>query len=167
MDVEFVNPFVTATTNVFHTMLECEITRDGLSLKNHTQPTYDLSGVIGLSGRVSGSVIVSVSREVAFGVVERLLGLEVNEITSEVTDSLGELTNIISGSAKAELAQYELSLGLPNVIVGRNHSIVFPGNVTPLNISFQSAFGPLCLEVGFSKENTVRSAIESACAGAS
>lgn len=166
MDLEFVNPFVNAATNAFRTMLGCAITRDGLSLGGAGRPACDLSGVIGLSGRITGSVVLSVSRELALGVVDRLLGIRFDEITSVVTDAIGELTNIISGGAKAELAHYELSLGLPTVIVGDNHSIKFPANVTPLIISFTSELGPLSLEIGFSKDNTAAAQFEATCAGA-
>ena len=148
MDVNYINPFLKSTANVFQTMLGCAIERQGLSLKNDRAPTYDVTAVIGLSGSVRGSVVFSVSRAVAFQVVERMLGAETREINAEVVDAIGELTNMIAGGAKAEFAEYRLSLGLPNVIVGRNHSIFFADNVTPLCISFRTPWGPISLEVG-------------------
>ena len=54
MKVEYINPFLTATVNVFHTMLRCPLTRGQPFLKGGPQPEYDISGVIGLTARPRG-----------------------------------------------------------------------------------------------------------------
>jgi chemotaxis protein CheX len=97
---------------------------------------------------VCGSVVFSLSREVAYKAVEILIGHKVTEINADVVDAVGELTNMIAGGAKAGLAQYRLSLGLPNVIVGKNHTICFPGNIQPICIAFDTQWGPISIEVG-------------------
>jgi chemotaxis protein CheX len=65
-----------------------------------------------------------------------------------VCDAIGELTNMVAGSAKAELDEYQLSVSLPNVVTGVDHDIRFPTNVTPLCVPFATHWGPLSLEVG-------------------
>lgn len=155
MNVIHINPFVQSVINVFNTMLDCPIQREGLALKNGTFPTYDVTSVIGLSGLVRGSVVVSLSREVAFKIVERMLGTEAVEINLDVVDAVGELANMVAGGAKAELSQYELSLGLPTVVVGKNHIIHFPDNVRPLQIPFRTPWGPMSLEVGLDAKSTI------------
>jgi chemotaxis protein CheX len=148
MDVNHINPFVKSISNVFNMMLDCSIKRTGLCFKDSNSPSYEVSAVIGLSGKANGSVVLSLSRPVAYLVVERMLGQEADQIDAEVVDAVGELTNMIAGSAKSHLSQYELSLGIPNVIVGRNHTIFFPSNVRPLCIQFETPAGPIALEVG-------------------
>lgn len=148
MDVKYINPFIESARNVFGTMLDCPIKRDGISLKNSTSPTYEVSAVIGLSGKVCGSVVFSLSRPVALGIVKRMLDLDTDQINADVADAIGELTNMIAGGAKASFAQYSMSLGLPNVIIGRNHLVLFPGTVHPLCVHFQTPWGPMALEVG-------------------
>ena len=151
MDVEHINPFIQSAINVFGTMLNCPIQRNSLSLKENDAPTYEISGVIGLSGPVSGSVVFSLSREVAFHIAEGFLMEQVSEITAEVVDAVGEVTNMIAGGAKKELSQYALSLGLPTVIVGRNHTITFPKDVKPICVEFTTPWGPISLEVGLAE----------------
>jgi chemotaxis protein CheX len=58
---------------------------------------------------------------------------------------------MIAGAAKAQLEQYQLSVSLPSVICGKNHSINFPSNSTPIVLPFQSKIGPVCIEVGLAK----------------
>ncbi len=154
MDVSIINPFVRSVVNVFATMLDCPVQRDGLAIKRNRSPAYDVTAIIGLSGKARGSVVFSLDRPMAFKVVERLLGEEVREINSTVVDAVGELTNMIAGGAKADLSRFELSLGLPNVVVGKNHVILFPEKAIPLCIAFRTPFGPVALDVALETGET-------------
>jgi chemotaxis protein CheX len=152
--VEYINPFVSSTVSVFETMLSCQLSRQPLQAKDHVQPEHEISGIIGLSGKASGIVVLSVSRDVALAATESMLGERPAGIDADVADVIGELTNMIAGSAKAKLAQLEMSVGLPTVITGRNHIVNFPPKTTPLCIPFLASWGPLCLEVSLT-ENVV------------
>lgn len=65
-----------------------------------------------------------------------------------VVDAIGEVTNMIAGAAKARLAELELSLGLPTVLIGSSACVAFPSRATPISIPFDSALGKLVVEVG-------------------
>ena len=148
MDANHINPFIRSTLNVFETMLNCKVERNGLSLVETPKAIHEISGIIGLSGKASGSVVINVSREVALGAYERLLGEPVDQINDEVTDLIGELTNMIAGTAKAELHRYAMSVGIPNVITGVGHMVHFPSKIRPICVHFSSDLGPLALIVG-------------------
>ena len=119
-------------------------------LKENMSPRYELSAVIGVSGRMAGTIVLSLSRSAAIEVLKRLVGEETEEITTEVCDAVGELTNMIAGSAKAKLAALELSISIPNIVSGQDHQIHYPSDVQPLCIVFESEIGPFAVEVGFS-----------------
>jgi chemotaxis protein CheX len=104
--------------------------------------------MVGLSGKAAGTVVVSFSRELALKVASAMHVSEMTDINAEVIDAIGELTNIVAGAAKAELAQYKLSMSLPAVVTGHHHEIRFPSDVTPVCVPFQTDWGPLTLEVG-------------------
>lgn len=148
MRVEYINPFVKSLSNTFDTMLGCQITRGKLQLKTESNPLHEISGIIGLSGKAVGTVIVSLSKNVALQAASAMLLTEATELDNDVIDAVGEITNIVAGSAKVDLQQYELSISLPNVVTGTPHGIRFPSNVQPICVPFESAWGPLMLEVG-------------------
>lgn len=148
MQVELINPFVSATHDVFQTMLGCELARGPLSLKREHAPTYEVSGLIGVGGKCRGMVVVSVSRGTAIGAAEAMLGSRPEELNGDVMDAIGELTNMIAGAAKTQLEPYCLTLGLPTVLCGKVHTIRFPPETPPIVIPFDSALGPVCVEVG-------------------
>ncbi len=148
MKVEYINPFITSTTAAFSTMLGIELARGNIAIKQGSQPHHEINGIIDLSGKAVGVVVLSVDREVALSVTEKMLGNRPFEIDANVTDAIGEMANIVAGGAKAHLDKYELSVSLPTVVVGRSHSIEFPAKVTPISIPFDSQWGPLVIEVG-------------------
>jgi chemotaxis protein CheX len=147
VDAAYINPFIEAVGKVFKTVLNCDVERRKLSLKKSDSPSYEISGVIGLSGKTAGVVVLSLSAPVAFKAVETMLGTPVSEINADVVDAIGELTNMIAGNAKTALAHLEMSLGLPSIITGASHSIRFASHVPPLCIPFETPWGPLTLEV--------------------
>jgi chemotaxis protein CheX len=148
MKVEYINPFLAATVNVFNTMLNCPLTRGQPFLKGGAQPQYDVSGVIGLSGSAKGTVVLSLCREAALQAAAAMLGERSETIDADVRDAVGELTNMIAGSAKAKLEEFSLNVSLPTVITGKGHCIDFPRQVTPICIPFECAWGPVAVEVG-------------------
>ena len=124
------------------------------AVKHNCQPNHEVSAVIGLSGKAKGTVVLSASREVALHVAGSLLGNRPAEINADVTDAMGEMTNMIAGQAKAQLEHFAMSVSLPTVITGKGHCIEFPKNVTPISIPFLCDWGLLALEVALVEDNS-------------
>jgi chemotaxis protein CheX len=149
MRAEYINPFLTSLKNVLHTMLGCEARRGEIALKPDNRARHYVSGIIGLSGRAVGMVVLSLSEAVALKAASTMLMAEQGQVNDDVLDAVGELTNMIAGRAKAELEEYQLAVSLPSVVTGHGHEIHFPSNVRPISIAFETDWGPLALEVGF------------------
>ncbi len=148
MRAEYINPFISSLSRAFRTMLNCEVQRGQATLKNQQPRQYGVSGIIGLSGNAVGMVVLSLSAEVAKKATAAMLLSETDEIDADVIDAVGELTNVVAGAAKAELAEFDLRVSLPSVITGDNHDVRFPSNVTPICVPFTTEWGSLALEVG-------------------
>ena len=148
MDVNFINPFILATVHTFDKMLGCRIDRQSVQLKQNHCPLYPVSGIIGLSGNGVGTVVLSLSRKVALAATSTILMTDVKTIDEDVIDAVGELVNVVAGNAKTRLASYGLSISLPSVVTGLNHTVSFPKSVPPISVLFDSPWGPLALEVG-------------------
>lgn len=148
MKAEYINPFMTSLANAFETMLACPVHRGQLTLKSADTPHFEVSGVIGLSGTAVGTVVLSLSREVALKATSVMLMTEAEELNGDVVDAVGELTNMVAGAAKAKLEEFNLSISLPNVVLGKGHEVHFPSNVTPICVPYTCAWGDLAIEVG-------------------
>jgi chemotaxis protein CheX len=148
MNAAYINPFLVAATAVFDSMLGVHLERQKPYVRNTFDAQHEVTGVIGLTGRATGTVAFSLPAEVAFAITERLLGERPSALSPQVTDAMGEVTNMIAGAAKAELADLKLSLGLPTVVIGKACCIAFPTRAVPISIPFLCELGPFVVEVG-------------------
>jgi chemotaxis protein CheX len=149
MKAEQINPFIASTVNVFSTMLSCPLERGTPYLRGQREPQdFQVTGIIGLTGRASGTVVLTMTQNVAVRAAEAVLGTAYEQISADVVDMVGELTNMIAGSAKAQLESLDMSVSLPTVITGSSHAVQFPSKAPQICVPFQSPWGALCLEVG-------------------
>lgn len=147
MDVSYVNPFIKSTIETFNKMLNIDCSAGKLSLKNNEVHTYDITGVIGLSGEAAGSICLSFPQEIAFKAVSALLGVQITAMSDDVTDGIGELVNIVAGNAKQYLTNYKLSISLPKVIVGNNLSTASVRGVPTIVVPILSSLGEFAMEI--------------------
>ena len=144
-----IEPFITATENVFKTMTGVEARPEALQLKNDTTPAHDVTGVISIHGSLAGSVALSFTAESALAMAGRFAGTEFTRVDADVADAVGELVNMIAGGAKAELAKAGVPacLSLPQVIIGREHRVWSPPDLPIAQITFNSDAGSFTVDV--------------------
>lgn len=149
LTAEYVNPLISAARDVFEMMLGCTPTRKALRLKQSGEASPEVNAVIGVSGAAAGTVVVGMSGATACEILRRMIGTESDQVNDEVCDAVGEITNMIAGSAKSQLAKHNLSISLPNVVTGTGMQMHFPTSVAPMVIDFDSEIGVISIEVGF------------------
>ena len=147
MDVSYINPFIIATNSCFKTMMTIEIHAEQPILKRMPFPTYDISGVIGLSGDAQGSISLSFPEPDAINFVKKMLGGAEHLSEDEMTDGIGEIVNIIAGNAKQYLTKYNLSISLPSVIIGKRHTLAGQSGSPTIVVPFSSDQGKFIMEV--------------------
>ncbi len=138
--------FVKATKNVLNTMVgvQCELGKP--MLKHEPQPTYDVSGIVGFSGDVAGSVVISFSEETAVSLVEAFCCEKLDVHSEDFADAIGELCNMFAGNAKKDFG-LTAGIGIPNVIVGSGHSVSRMSDVPCVVIPCSCEFGGFAVEV--------------------
>jgi chemotaxis protein CheX len=151
MDAKFIDPFISATLNVLETMAFTKAEAGKPYLKKNQIASGDVSGVIGLTGEVSGTFSVSYSEKSILAIVSNMFGEEVKEINEEIKDAVGEITNMISGQARQELDRLGRSLraAIPTVIMGKNHTITHVTAYPIIAIPFSTSKGDFTIEVCF------------------
>jgi chemotaxis protein CheX len=147
MDVSYINPFILATKSCFSTMVASEIHPGDPSIKGQPYPSYDISGVIGLSGDAQGSISLSFPRQDADNFVKLMLGNPPTLNEEEMVDGIGEIVNIIAGNAKQYLTKFDLSISLPNVIIGKKHTLSGLSGSPTIVVPFSGDNGKFAMEV--------------------
>lgn len=153
MKAEYVNPFITSTSEVFKTMVGIEPERGELYVKSSEQLPYDISGIIGLAGQASGFVVISMSESLAFKVLENFLGETKTEMDEDVMDAIGEILNMIAGGAKQIFSKkgIRFKISIPNVVVGKDHRVGKQKNVQSIGMTFKVGEDKFVIEVSLNE----------------
>jgi chemotaxis protein CheX len=149
---ELVGYFVDATKRVVEMMAFLKAEAGVPHSKDRGAPSGDVTGVIGITGAShTGSVAVSFSEECIKGLVSNMLGEEVTELGPELFDAVGELTNMISGAARADLSKQgiEFEAGIPAVVCGHAHLVSHASDVSVTVIPFSTERGAFSVEACF------------------
>lgn len=148
MDPAFIAPFIASVQNVFSTMMQLNVTVGDPSIKTDPAPSYDVSGVIGMSGEIVGSVVLSFTRESAAAIVSLFSGSKLEPSDPDFADAIGELVNMVSGNAKGQFpGNKKVSISCPTVIVGRDHHVARQKDTPCVVIPCATDCGELVIEI--------------------
>lgn len=151
MDVKFINAFLAGTVNVLKTMAFIDPQASEPYAKKDRVASGDISGIIGLTGSVKGSLALSFSEACILRIVANMLGEEITALNNDISDAVGEITNMVSGVARKILEKDGLKImaAIPTVVSGRNHSIVHvlggPSIIIPFSTEAGSFVVDICL----------------------
>jgi chemotaxis protein CheX len=152
MNVEFINPFLSSLLNVLSTMAQTDLTPGKPRIKKDEIARGDVSGLIGMVGpQTKGSFSISFEEKLALEIMNRMLGEKPTYINEEVTDMIGEITNMVTGGAKNILGEkgYEFQMATPVVVSGKGHTITHKCDGAKIIMPFTSEFGEAHIEVTF------------------
>ena len=153
-NIDLAKPFIQATIYVLSSMSGITPRPGKPYVKKDAVARGDVSAIVGITGYRSGSISVTFSKKCAIAIVRGMLGDDIEDILQDTKDAVGEITNMISGQARAGLAEMGLVFqgSTPSVIMGDNHMI---GHITiapVIVIPFLTDHGEFTLEFCFEHE---------------
>ena len=156
MKAEYINPFLNSTKNVLETMCQTPVKAQKPELKKGNKSYGEVTGIIGMaSENVKGCMVVSFSKNCIINVVANML-MEApkDDIDDEIIDAVGELTNMICGGAKAQLAKldHKFDLATPTMIQGKGVEISYLSDSPTLVIPFSTDYGEFVIEANLGEE---------------
>jgi chemotaxis protein CheX len=117
--------------------------------------SWDFTGIVGFYGDITGNCALRLSDATAREVITRLSGEPPIEL-SEVSDGVGELTNMIAGNAKGALGDFLISLSFPEVVRGAGHEIWFHRHTEVITLYFTSEIGNISVIAAFSDQKSTQ-----------
>lgn len=148
MDPAFITPFISSIQNVFSTMMQLRVDIGAPTIKSDPAPSYDVSGIIGMSGDVVGNVTLSFPIDTARRIVALFAGAEMDVKSPDFADAIGELVNMVSGNAKGQFTgNRKVTISCPSVIVGKNHVVGRQKDTPCIVIPCKCDCGDLVIEV--------------------
>lgn len=148
MDMEMAKAVIKAAQDVLSTMAGLRPEPGRPYVKKGQVATGDVTGIIGVTGDMTGSLSISFEKACAVAVVRNMLGPEIEDIVRDVQDAVGELTNMVSGQARAAIDQQGVHLqsGTPTVVMGDNHTIQHVTHAPIMAIPFTTPHGIFTVE---------------------
>lgn len=150
-DVNFINPFLAAVMNVLGTMANVKVTPKKPYLNKDRTAVGDITGLIDVTGYANGTMSLTLEKDAILKIVNNMLFESFTEIDDQIADAVGELTNMIAGQARAELAKNDMNFqaGSPSVTIGKGESLGHAPEAPILSIPFGTEDGDLVVEVCF------------------
>ncbi len=97
-------------------------------------------------------MIVSLQQAAAVKLVTAFTGMEMDPSSTDFCDAIGELANMIAGSAKKDL-QLLASITVPTVILGNGHKVARLSGVPCIVIPCHTPAGDFAVEVNIKPVN--------------
>jgi len=150
LDVKLILPFINSVKSVFTTMVKVNTEVCKPCLKEDPASSYDVSSIIGFSGQIVGSVVVSFQQSAAERLATEFAGTPLKLSDADFPDAIGELANMIAGGAKTQLGSLA-SITVPSVVIGSGHVIARLSDVPCIVIPCRTPVGNFAVEVNIKK----------------
>ncbi|MCK6598490.1 MAG: chemotaxis protein CheX [Bdellovibrionaceae bacterium] len=147
LDKRLINSFVDGVASTLQTMANTPVTFGKPFVEPKFAARGEIAGVVGMvSHDWKATLTLSFPKPAILSILENMLGEKFTDITDEVHDAVGELTNMIYGSAKGSLNDmgYNFEMAIPTVIKGqfimlqhtKSATLVIPFKLTQQNAEF-------------------------------
>ncbi|EPR12900.1 chemotaxis protein CheX [Ruminiclostridium papyrosolvens] len=126
MNIEYINPFIEASQTVLKQVVNVDARLGKVFLKNSPYQGESILIIVGITGKIRGQAIFTMSKEVAFKIASAMMmGMPVDELNEISKSALSELTNMILGNTATLL--YNKGIGIeitpPSLLLGENLQI--------------------------------------------
>lgn len=120
-DKALINTFMDSVIKTLGDMAQTTVVPGKPSIEGKVTMKGEVAGIIGMvAGDAKGTLLICFTSKSAYKIIENMLGEVHTHLTPEVTDAVGELTNMIYGSAKTTLNKlgYQFEMAIPTVVTG-------------------------------------------------
>jgi chemotaxis protein CheX len=120
MKVQLLNCYANAAVEILSAETGVAVEREGIVMEANGYTTEDVTAVVGITGDLSGSLLLSMSKETALGLVSTMLGQPTEEFDELARSGIAELANVIAGHAGMALSEqgHTTTISPPLLLVG-------------------------------------------------
>lgn len=113
-----IEPFVASVHDIFDSMIGSPVKVEESHSAMSQLHAPDIIGVIGLSGSAQGMVALRIPDQTALAIIGQMVGAKFDCVDPAIIDGVGELVNMVAGSAKGRMQGHSISISLPTVVRG-------------------------------------------------
>ncbi len=154
MDAALVNPFIEGTLHILDTTAFVKVKPEDPFLKKDRKAQGDISGIVEVSGDVSGTAAISFSEQSILGIVSAMFGEDMTEINEEINDAVGEISNMVAGHVTTKISEMgkKVKVKFKELKIGRGELIEHIKDAPHvLAIPFKTTKGKVLIEVCYAE----------------
>lgn len=133
MNVDYINPFLSAATSVMKDFCQIEVQMGKPYLTKTDFEGDRFLIMVGITGQLSGQVILSMSELTACDIASHMMmGMPVPELNDMAASAVSELSNMILGNSATIFSTLDKIIDItpPSICVGTNMSITVSDSKT-------------------------------------
>lgn len=149
MKVEYINPFIKASTSVLNTLTQKEFNTGRPYIKDSPFNSSDVIIFLGITGEVKGQAMIILSEEIAKNIASAMMmGMPVNELDDMAKSALSEMGNMIMGNSATLLFNDGITVDItpPTLMVGEN-MMISSHDMQTISIPIESDLGTLEFDI--------------------
>ncbi len=149
MKVEYINPFIKATSEVFKTMVQTELITGKPYIKNSPFQADKVVILVGITGEIRGQATISMSEEMAKSIASTMMmGMPVDQLDELSKSALSELANMIMGNSATLLFNTGVNIDItpPTLMLGDNMQ-VSSGAMRTIGVPLECHLGNISLDI--------------------
>ncbi|HEY8420715.1 MAG TPA: chemotaxis protein CheX [Thermoclostridium sp.] len=153
MNVDYINPFIEASQQVFQMVIGVKPTLKKVYLKKSLYSSDSVAVIVGLTGKIRGQVIISLSIETAKSIASIMMGgMAVETFDDMAKSAISELGNMIIGNTATILSTRGIGVEItpPSLLMGSN-LVISPSKMNTICVP---------LDIGDSRNIDIDVAIE-------
>lgn len=141
MNVNYVNPLIQSTINIFKLYLSKDIIINKNKIYGNINncTLSDISCMIQISGNLNGFFLLGISNTLTIDLTSNFLEEKIVNINANTIDAIGEIFNIIIGGTKhifSDTSHLTFKISPPQVILGPNHPLNHNFNFNPVGVLY-------------------------------
>jgi len=149
MKVEYINPFIKASKEVFKMTMNLDLEIGRPYVKKTPFALKDVVLVVGITGEVKGQVIINFEMDIAKKIASKMMmGMEVNKLDEMSKSAISELGNMIMGNTATLIANQGISIDItpPTLMIGKEINLSFSDSQT-IGLPLHSEIGDIIYDI--------------------
>lgn len=126
MNIEYINPFIEASQTVLKQIASLDAQLGKVYLKTSPYRSEDIIIMVGLTGKIRGQAIFSMSRDFGMKIASgMMMGMPVTEFDEISKSAISEMANMIMGNTATLLYNRGINIDItpPSLLMGENMQI--------------------------------------------
>lgn len=155
MEQTFNQPFISSALNVIATMSSLPVAVGESRMGVAGAKFGCITGIIGMSSaELSGNMLIRFEEAAILQIVNTMLREQFTHVNKDIIDAVGEITNMVVGGAKMELAKlgHIFDMASPAVVEGNQVHMVQSAPDSALLLPFSVPQGKFMIEAVFVKK---------------